>query len=164
VYNGRGTVTQVTDLVAIPAARILDTTLAGFFALSGACVGCLIGAVAGRGTEGGSVRAAGLGAVAGAVVFMEALQATRGLLSSSGDPRQQWVRSPRSHALLAPRWRVCELNQPPCVRVCRRATRTCRWPWWVISTLCHCSSSRCATATIPAPLPYTHLLALQPII
>jgi hypothetical protein len=72
------------------ATSIIHTVSGGVFALTGAALGALVGAVVGRGTEGGMARGASLGALSGAVVFMEALNATRGLLS----PPEHWVRSP----------------------------------------------------------------------
>eukprot|EP01018_Ginkgo_biloba_P008981 Gb_35043 [translate_table: standard] len=58
-------------------AGALSGTLTGMFALAGAVTGAVTGALAGRATESGLLRGAGLGAVAGAVLYVEVLEASR---------------------------------------------------------------------------------------
>lgn len=110
--------TQVTHLVTDKATSIIHTVSGGVFALTGAALGALVGAVVGRGSEGGMARGASLGAVAGAVVFIEALNATRGLLS----PPDHWVRSRTvslipCHCCRVESWALIRRNVHGCVRV-----------------------------------------------
>lgn len=58
-------------------ATILSRFLTGFFAVVGAFTGAVTGALAGRAEQSGLVRGAGLGAVAGAVLSVEVLEASR---------------------------------------------------------------------------------------
>ncbi|GBG90037.1 hypothetical protein CBR_g50130 [Chara braunii] len=61
----------------------LSGALTGVFAFVGACAGAVAGALAGRAADSGFFRSAGLGAVAGAVVSVEALEASRSIWRST---------------------------------------------------------------------------------
>jgi hypothetical protein len=114
--------------VTTKATSIIQVVSGGVFAHTGAALGALVGAVVARGSEGGMARGASLGAVAGAVVFMEALNATRGLLS----PPDHWVRSLTiyfSHPAARGGVGSHQANGVRvCVCVCRRATRSAAPP------------------------------------
>eukprot|EP00271_Cylindrocystis_brebissonii_P005462 TRINITY_DN174_c0_g1_i1.p1 TRINITY_DN174_c0_g1~~TRINITY_DN174_c0_g1_i1.p1 ORF type:complete len:301 (+),score=41.41 TRINITY_DN174_c0_g1_i1:305-1207(+) len=64
----------------------LAGALTGMFAIVGACTGAVAGALAGRATDSGILRGAGLGMVAGAVVSIEALEASRAFWRNARNP------------------------------------------------------------------------------
>ncbi|KAK3281707.1 hypothetical protein CYMTET_10518 [Cymbomonas tetramitiformis] len=87
--------------LATPASAIVHGTVTGVFAITGLCTGAVIGAFAGRGSEGGALRGAGLGAVAGALICLEAIQVGRGLLrndSPESGERSRQIETQRSHS------------------------------------------------------------------
>jgi hypothetical protein len=72
--DGEAPTTSQALLAVVPARRILNGALRGIFALAGSFAGAVAGAVAAHSSRGGLVRGIGLGALAGAIVSMEALE------------------------------------------------------------------------------------------
>mmetsp|Transcript_11263 Transcript_11263/g.21164 ORF Transcript_11263/g.21164 Transcript_11263/m.21164 type:complete len:315 (+) Transcript_11263:158-1102(+) len=73
----------VTLFAILPCRRILNGALRGVFALVGSVAGAVAGAVAAHSSRSGLVRGVGLGALAGAIVSMEALETSQILFDGS---------------------------------------------------------------------------------
>lgn len=80
---------EVTLFAVLPCRRILHGAIRGVFALVGSFAGALAGAVAAQSSRGGLVRGIGLGALAGAIVSVEALDASQVLLDGASTPSRE---------------------------------------------------------------------------